>query len=365
LITWTPALDAVLVQVVEEEQGTWPELAALVTEKVGVVVTGDMARNRYRRVEEARELRANAPRLEQVDATRSDIAAAINDAMLESVSLIDIPPVPRPVIEPGLPPAYAVLVGSDWQMGKLIKGHYDSETAVRRVDDFFDQSAADIVQMGGITEAHVLLLGDLLENESIFPKQPYLIDSSLFRQVFMVAETIVNGIRLLLSVVPSVYVEGIGGNHGYNQKTSHPETNFDCMAMNVARLILESEERLDFPEPITELEEHWYMMHEVGQQTFFGFHGNQVRSQPNTKVFRDRLLGYHATLGSFDYALTGHYHQAMMQDLGAFKHFAAGSTESSNTYAQQWLASGAQQGTQWLLYTDGEHLTDQKLIGLE
>ena len=107
------------------------------------------------------------------------------------------------------------------------------------------------------------------------------------------------------------------------------------------------------------------MLHEVGNQTFFGIHGNQVRSQPYSKAMRDKLLGYHATLGGFDYAVTGHYHQALMADLGSFYHFAAGSTESNNTYAHQWLATGAQQGSQWLLYSDGERLIDQRLITLE
>jgi hypothetical protein len=293
------------------------------------------------------------------------VAQAINQSILEAASLITIPPVPSVDIGTVPEPEYATLLGADWQMGKLIKGHYDSETAVRRVSDFFDLASADILARGGIGEAHVLLLGDLLENETIFPKQPYLIDSSLFRQIFMVAEAIVGGLRNLLSVVPSVYCEGIGGNHGYNLKTSHPETNFDCVAMNVARLMLRDEPRLNFPEPLTDLEEHWYMMHEVGNQTFFGMHGNQVRSQPYSKAMRDKLLGYHATLGGFDYAVTGHYHQALMADLGAFYHFAAGSTESNNTYAHQWLATGAQQGSQWLLYSDGDKLIDQRLITLE
>lgn len=361
MITWTPALDAVLMRVVEEEQGTWPELAALVTERTGLVVNGDMARKRYRRLEEAKAL---AEQVQPDEGIGSELGGYIRAAIMEAASGVAAPKAPEPDFQSSVSPEYAVLLAADWQMGKLIKGHYDSEVAVRRVNDFFRRAAADITMRDTVEEVHVLMLGDLLENETIFPTQPHYIDASLFRQVFMVGEAVANGLMRLLTVAPRVVAEGIGGNHGYNQRNSHPETNFDCMAMNVARLMLREQDRLSFPEPLTEGEEHWYMMHEVGEQTFFGIHGNQVKSQPFTKAMRDKLLSYHATLGGFDYAVTGHYHQALMADIGPFLHFAAGSTESNNTYAQQWLATGAQTGSQWLLYTDGAQLTDQKLIRL-
>ncbi len=102
----------------------------------------------------------------------------------------------------------------------------------------------------------------------------------------------------------------------------------------------------------------------VGPHTFFGFHGNQIRSKPHSEAFRNRLLGYRATEGEFDFAITGHHHSAINQDLGAFEHFGAGSTESGNTYAREWLATGAQQGSQWTLILDDDGIYARHLIRL-
>ena len=352
------------------------------TERLGFIVTADMARNRFSRLEEldfsmrvlpeldSKEgltlaLEEARRQLEDSRTSRSELAFAIDSAIKSAISGMTIPPVlePAPVVSDDT--ARAVLPGGDWQIGKLIKGHYDSATAMRRLDDYFDE-VVDRIQVGPyhIDEAHLLLLGDLLENETIFPSQPYLIDSSLYRQVFLVAEAITNGIRKLLSVVSRVYVEGVGGNHGYNQKTSHPETNFDCMAMNVSRLLLADEPRLTFLEPFTPSEEHWYMLHDVGPLRFFGIHGNQIRSQPYSKAMRDKLMNYHGTVGGFDFALTAHYHQSLMADIGPFIHVATGSTESNNTFAKQWLATGAQMGSQWMLVVDDDGLREAHHIRL-
>jgi hypothetical protein len=121
-----------------------------------------------------------------------------------------------------------VLLNSDWQTGKFIRGAYSSEIAQRRVADFYAESVRIIQsQPRQVRTAHSLYLGDLVEGEQIFQGQAYKIDESLFRQIFRVSEMIVNGLRQLLSVVTTVNAEGVGGNHGDNGRDSHPETNFD------------------------------------------------------------------------------------------------------------------------------------------
>lgn len=379
-ITWSPTLDSILREVVEEG-GTWPQVASSVTNKVGFIVTADAARNRFSRLEEQDASRAvltdtdtaeglksalSEARREIIElrAGRQELADAIRETLVTAISGMNIPPVLPPSGQAEPTGNYGVMLGADWQIGKLIKGNYDAEVAMRRVGDWFDQSI-DIMKFHNVQEPHVLLLGDLVENENVFPKQPHLIDASLYRQIFLVAEAIVNGVRRLLASFPEVHVEGLGGNHGYNLKTSHPETNFDCIAMNTARLMLQNEDRLTFPEPITPGEEHWYIKHDVGEQTFFGIHGNQSKSKPYTNQFREKLKGYFTTMGAFDFAVTGHYHEALMADIGAFMHFAAGSTESNNTFAHQWLASGGQRGSQWTLITNDQGLVAPYKVVLE
>ena len=45
-------------------------------------------------------------------------------------------------------------------------------------------------------------------------------------------------------------------------------------------------------------------------------------------------------------------------------HWGAGSTESSNTYAQEWLASGGRP-SQWLLFADERGVTSEYCVYLD
>lgn len=380
-LAWTPAMDAVLLSTVSDNPGsTWREIAALVSDELGLIVTEDMARNRHRRADTLsnvaldeegitalrRSLTDTRNELEQMRVSRQDLQDAVFRAVEQGIAGLQIEPVTAPTrLEYNGETHDQVLLGADWQMGKYIKGSYDSDIAKVRVNRHVLESIAlGYAHPYSVDNVHWLLLGDLVEGETIFPSQQHRIDASLFRQVFNAAETIVNNARRLLAVYPTVYIEGIGGNHGENLKNSHPETNFDCMAMEIARRILADEDRLVFPEPITPDEHHWAMWHKVRNSTFFGVHGHQVRSQPNTKASRDRFLGWYANFGPFDIAASGHYHQALMQDLGPFVHYAGGSPENNNTYAAEYLQTGSQRGSQWSLFVGDDGIYGDHLVRL-
>lgn len=384
-INWTPAMDAVLLSIVSENpDATWQEIAVLVSEELQYTVTKDMVRNRHSRAmplstvemdDESvtamrRALLETRNELEQMKVTRQDLQDAIFRAVDQGIAGLNIQPVPQPQYH--IDPLYEqrmVMLGADWQTGKYIRGAYNSDIAERRVAQHVGESLElRAVNPYVVNEAHWLLVGDLVEGETIFPSQVYRIDASLFRQVFRVSDMIVNGTRRLLAEVPLVYVEGIGGNHGENLKNSHPETNFDCIAMEVARRILRPEidaGRLVFPEPITPDEHHWAFTHDVGDVRFWGVHGHQVRSQPNTKSSRDRYLGWYANYGPFDVAVSGHYHQAISQDLGPFEHISGGSPENGNTYAAEYLQTGAQTGSQYTFFVGRERIESSHLIRLK
>ncbi len=380
-LIWTTLMDAALLEaVVENPDETWDGIAAIVGNMTGLVLTKDQVGNRHRRatakaamatpnanaLSQTREaLYAAQEELEQEKMKQAAITDTIWTAVERNIAGIHI----DPVFPPGPPdPAAstdAVLLNADWQTGKLIRGSYSSEIAQARVASFYDQ-ACKIITAQPLPPAtsHPLFLGDLVEGEKIFQGQSYKIDESLFRQIFRVSEMMINGIRQLLAATTFVLGEGVAGNHGDNGKDSHPETNFDNIAMEVARRMLRDENRLTFPEPITPDERHWWFNHDVRGLNWFGMHGNQIRSQPNTKATRDKLQGYFNTMGPFDYVATAHYHQALQQDIGKFTHWAAGSTEDGNTYAQEFLASGAQVGSQWLHFQTDEGVVQSHLIRL-
>ena len=318
-------------------------------------------------------LRTALRKLDEQKLDKAELVAAVYAAARDAAASVTIPPVPKPKKDKRrADPEAAIMLGADWQYSKTTP-RYDSAIAKQRIETYIDKTLRiiDLVRTHHpVPELHWLLLGDLVEGELIFPGQSHRIDASLYRQVFEVGEIIANQTRRLAAYVDTVKVEGVIGNHGAiggrSRRDMHPETNADAMAMNIARLALEGS-GVDFPEPVTDNERHWYAIHEVMGKRWFMAHGDQVKGSSfgiPWYGFGKKVQGWYMTLGPFDYVATGHWHQTVREDINGIIHFGAGSTESANTYAQEFLAGGGQQGSQWLIFQNADGLTSEHPIRL-
>jgi hypothetical protein len=157
---------------------------------------------------------------------------------------------------------------------------------------------------------------------------------------------------------------GVIGNHGALggpiRKSYHPETNADAMLYNVARMLLRDEPRVEWPETRVAGERAWYAVEEVLGKRWFLAHMDQVKSASfgiPWYGFNKRLLGWATSVTPFDYAVGGHWHQSVRFTVNAITYFGAGSTESANTFAQEFLASGGQRPSQQLLFQGDDGVT--------
>ena len=76
------------------------------------------------------------------------------------------------------------------------------------------------------------------------------------------------------------------------------------------------------------------------------------------------MIGAKTIDGTFDYAFSGHFHTPVRTYLNGITHWGNGTTESSNTYAAEELAS-AGEPCQWLLFAHPERgVTAEYLIRL-
>ena len=323
--------------------------------------------------EKSAALRRALRALDKAKVSRDELVAAVYQAAKDAAASVTIPPVPKRIAEPDkrIDPEAAVVLMADWQYGKTTPAPYDSDVARARIDRFTDKALRIIDYVRAhhpVPEVHCLYLGDLVEGELIFSGQAHRIDASLYRQVFEVGEIIANQVRRFQAHVDVVKVRGVIGNHGAIggpfRREMHPETNADAMAINIARLHLP---RVEFPEPMTKGEREWFAIHEVMGRKWFLAHGDQVKGASFGVPwygFKKHIQGWYMTLGPFDYVATGHWHQTVREDINGIIHFGAGSTESANTYAQEWLAGGGQQGSQWLIFQNADGLTSEHPIRL-
>jgi hypothetical protein len=310
-------------------------------------------------------------KLEDKERDRSELVEAVYQAAREASAAMNIAPVaPARVDKRKADDETAILLLSDWQLGKITPT-YNSDVAAERIKSLSDKVERLVeIQRAAhpVKELRVYLLGDLVEGEDIFPGQAHLIDASLYNQIFHGGEILANLVRRLASVFEKVRVVGVIGNHGRlgRRGTFHPESNADAMMYRIASMALKEQKNVEWVETISAGERAWFATDVVKGKTWFLFHGDQVSggfAGFPWYGFGKKLQGWNMTVARFDYSAAGHFHTPTRMYLNGITHWSGGSTESSNTYAQEQLAS-AGEPCQWLLFQHESGVTAEYLIRL-
>lgn len=209
------------------------------------------------------------------------------------------------------------------------------------------------------------MLGDMIEGVDIFPGQQWLIDSTLYRQIFETTPTIlVDFLRYLLMHFDQVKVWAVQGNHGRigRKGVFGPEDNADRMLYRLVKLMMQHEPRLEFNMSDPEGERAWYLVARIGKYRAMLIHGDQIRGANGypwyglgKKVHSWASGGIDET---FDDICLGHYHQLGAMPLNKRVAWANGAVESTNTFAAETMAAQSDP-KQWLLFVQPErgHVT--------
>jgi len=310
-------------------------------------------------------------KLEDKERDRNELVEAVYQAAREASAAMNIAPVaPAKADKRKADDETAILLLSDWQLGKITPT-YNSDVAAERIKSLSDKVERLVeIQRAAhpVKELRVYLLGDLVEGEDIFPGQAHLIDASLYNQIFHGGEILANLVRRLASVFEKVRVVGVIGNHGRlgRRGTFHPESNADAMMYRIASMALKEQKNVEWVETISAGERAWFATDVVKGKTWFLFHGDQVSggfAGFPWYGFGKKLQGWNMTVARFDYSAAGHFHTPTRMYLNGITHWSGGSTESSNTYAQEQLAS-AGEPCQWLLFQHESGVTAEYLIRL-
>ena len=229
---------------------------------------------------------------------------------------------------------------SDTQLGKRTPT-YNSFIAMERVEQYTDKiilSAQDFKSCYPVRNANVYFLGDIVEGEGIFPTQPHTLDSSLYEQVAKNGPSIYAAqLRRLLEVFDKVHVTCVIGNHGQLSRFNNPETNMDRMLYKILEHIFAYEPRITFDIPDGFGESMFWAVNQIGDYSTLLIHGDQFPSPTSTNQYWKKILGW-KTSGipvRFDDVAMGHWHQNTKFTIGTTVVRIAGSTESSNTFAQE------------------------------
>ena len=207
------------------------------------------------------ELKAdNLKLLKQVDKLKNkkaDLIEAMFDAVRMNLATWAKPKIPTPTSSiKSKNEEVAVAILSDIQLAKVTPD-YDSDIAEERVVAY----AHKIVELTNLQRnAHpvnkcaVLVAGDIVEGELIFPGQSHLIDASLYKQVTIDGPRILTQFfDILLANFKEVEVTWVIGNHGSlggrARKDYHPDSNSDRMLGKIMQMVYEKDKRISFHVP--------------------------------------------------------------------------------------------------------------------
>lgn len=331
--------------------------------------------------QQQQELRQTIDRLSRQVAREKDrtelLVAAVHRAVRDAASGFVIPPVPKPArpLSGRGTEEKAIITLGDLQLAKVTPT-YNSKVCEERVDLYADK----VIGMTNIQradhpvkEARVYMLGDMIEGELIFPHQPWQVDSSLFSQVTVDGPRIlINFIRKLLTSFDRVHVVGVIGNHGRAGESRHtrhnPETNYDRMLYQIVKDRLSSEKRVTWNIPYEKNERAWYAVdYPFPKYGFLLFHGDQIPGSASHSLGTVARHIYGWASGAveepFSYAIYGHWHTPKRYRLNKFVAWCNGSTESTNTYAQEKLAAVGKP-EQLLLFAHPERYTAEYWVEL-
>lgn len=265
----------------------------------------------------------------------------------------------------------ALLHCSDWQTGKRTES-YDSSIAAERITLLSQKvrSIVDIQRSDHPVRACVVAYGgDMVEGISIFPGQPFQIDSTLYEQLFFTAALMESQVRTLAEVFETVDVFTEYGNHGrIGKKGEFPaQDNIDLMAYAIAQLGTK-----DLTNVTWHLSTNWFNMIEIGNYRALLVHGDEVKSfggqTPAFGILRKVSAWATGVIeGNWSDCLMGHWHQPLTLPIPrGGRVFVSPSLESGNEYAREFVANTGRPG-QRLMFVNPEkgEITAEYLLWLD
>lgn len=316
------------------------------------------AEDEFLRVKRERDRLAR--QLYEVKHKHADYIAAIHEAVGDAMARIEVAPVKLPPLRADSGHVIVALL-SDLQTGKVTPD-YNSTVCRERVMVYADK-IIDIARAHRIRTCVVPMLGDMVESTDLFPGQQYLVDSTLYAQIFESTPTILaDFLRRLLGYFTTVRVEAVQGNHGRIGRRGQyaGSDNADKMVYRVSKLLLSAETRLEFNiADMDGAESAWFKIMKIGNYSALLFHGDQIKGHSGLPWYGfQKKVNSWASGGisldvTFDDAMCGHFHQLARLPLNQRTVWVNGSTESYNTFAQEQLA-GQSEPMQWVLVCDPE-----------
>lgn len=193
---------------------------------------------------------------------------------------------------------------------------------------------------------HIMLLGDMVDGEDIFPGQAHQLEVPVVDQILNVNDALSDLIVSLGTVYKKIIVHGVRGNHGRKSKDSAPSTNFDTILYHMLELKFKGVDKVKF-----DISHDFYNVVDIQGKKFMMIHGHQISMYLNIPFYglqRATASWTGSFKENFDYLVAGHFHITGMIPWNHKKILLNGTFVSSDDFGREVIKSSPS-NTQWFL----------------
>lgn len=220
---------------------------------------------------------------------------------------------PKRIPKTGTSGESLILVWSDWHVGRLnvVKGKkvWNIKIAGQSVDQIIGNIGdifGNYLSSHSIEDIHIFILGDIVDDEKVYPMQPYNIEKTVVHQFKEASKMLVKAVKELAEYELPVFVHTKSGNH--KDKDTHPTSSWDnavYIAAEIGTALIENvhwDINLD-ARHVVEIRGHRYLI----------MHGNDAPKQSETAAGRAKWGGWYERY-KYDMAVLGHFHHMKIDD---------------------------------------------------
>lgn len=192
---------------------------------------------------------------------------------------------------------------------------FNTDIAEKRLQKYFDFAISVADERDATFDEAVLLIGgDVVTNEAVFPHQSFEIDCTVDEQISRATSHYIEGIRRLSDSFPSVRVVCQHGNHGsFEGESQSPSANADDIIYDQLDLMVRREDGFDNVEVVTSERPNFVNFKVRGFDAHLRHGTHMSPSVGGASSERDwrGLLHSHG----FDIAYRGHYHNHRVENV--------------------------------------------------
>lgn len=183
----------------------------------------------------------------------------------------------------------------------------------------------------------IMTLGDLIDNQQIFPGQKFSIECDVGKQLWYAVGMMTDLIQTMLTRFKYVKIVGIPGNHG--RLTEKPEsmpasTSWDYQLLRILEVWFRDNKNVEFIIP----DNYYYLLNVKGWK-YYLHHGNTIKSWMGLPYYGvSRQSKSRKVEIEYDLELIGHFHQCMEIPIGGkAKTIVNGSWIENDAFAWHYM----------------------------